>query len=114
MTEERKKYMGSISKEEREIRQAISDCRRMIKHGKEGIGKYKDRPRCFGNILLFENFKDDVRFNKIYLKSLKKRLPAPKEKIELIRGRYYMFVCSVCGASTVEGTYCPYCGQKLR
>lgn len=116
MTEERERYLASIGKEERAIRQAISDCRRMIKHGKEGIGKYKNRSRSFRNILLFENFKDDVRFNKIYLKRLKKQLPAPKERTKTTFG-VYPYQCPSCkGVLETHCTvhYCMHCGQKLR
>lgn len=104
MTEERKKYFASISKEERVIRDTITalEC---------GISIDKQSMTFNINKL---GHKKSIEKLKIIIKSLKKQLPAPKEKIELIRGRYYMFVCSVCGASSVEGTYCPYCGQKLR
>ena len=114
MTDERKKFLASISKEEQATRQAISDCRRMIKQGKEGIGKYKDRPSCFGKILL-ENFKDDVRFNKIYLKYLKKMLPAPTIEEKWESGKLFGYRCVICdNLSPHCQSYCNGCGQKLR
>ena len=112
MTPERKKYLDGISVEERLIRKAIKFQKDILWSRKKDLSTIATYPDEFGCPPRITKFA--IAETKAVIKTLKKALPAPKEKIELIKGRYYMFVCSACGASTVEGTYCPYCGQKLR
>lgn len=107
MTPERKKYLASISKEERIVRRVIDEQKSILRTCKEELNE---------NCLTFSDLDylyPMINSYKESIKVLKKELPAPKEKIDLVRNRYHMFLCPVCGAS-VDGVYCFNCGQKLR
>lgn len=109
MTDERKQYLASISKEEREIRFAIATEKSVIKLCKDGLDI------CNSSISLNAD-KNIIAKEKIILKALKKQLPAPAE-MEYDQE----YICPICNTITQapyksmrEMFYCPYCGQKLR
>lgn len=94
MTEERKEYLLSISKEERLIREELEMRKNRIKSLKEYINK--------------EN---------VIIKNLKKQLPVPT--FEFIKPYFNdlgkVNVCLSCGwEERAKRKYCPNCGQKLR
>lgn len=99
MTEERKQYLASISKEERAIRNAL----------KYNKGCLKECKRICSFNSNYYRWKEPITVTKSIIKALKKQLPAPREHA----------CCKVCGAGLVhwsgdELNYCVQCGQKLR
>lgn len=103
MTEERKEYMTSISKEELAIRLKIVISKSRIKLLKQFmvVDKYDDE--------LIREEKQTIAQEKIFIKNLKKQLPAPRGYAR----------CKVCGAVLIhwdgdKSNYCTQCGQKLR
>lgn len=109
MTDERKKYLASISKEERIIRLELSIQKNRLRYLKELI-KYPINTNDKRTML---RLMQDTRF---IIKALKKQLPAPAE---MEYGQEY--ICPICNTITQapykslhEMFYCPYCGQKLR
>lgn len=107
MTEERKKYLANISKEERIIRDQIKEYRLQISNSKFELALNSPigLPPKF--------FKQIIRCNKTLIKALKKQLPAPKVVCET---KYMVMIsCPRCRiGDMLFGDYCPYCGQKLR
>jgi len=106
MTEERKKYLASISKEERAIRSELyseeirlSDLKWNVK-----FSPYKDVRTTSLEL---------IKETKIIIKALKKQLPAP---MAYLRDEYATYIgCSVCKYHTQPYfTHCYKCGQKLR
>lgn len=106
MTEERKQYLKSISKEEREIRFAIATEKSFIKLCKDGLDI------CNSSISLNAD-KNIIATEKIILKALKKQLPAPRKEYQ---NEYLDYcLCPICcWCVNHERDYCPRCGQKLR
>lgn len=107
MTEERRKYLASIGKEERKIRIAIAE-------EKSFISICKDHLNCsrYKNKTTYEM----IASAKTKIKALKKQLPAPAE-MECEQE----YICPMCNTITQapyksmrEMFYCPFCGQKLR
>ena len=103
MTEERKQYLASISKEERVIRLAIAE-------EKSFIGMCKDHLNCGCRTKTTYKM---IATTKAKIKSLKKQLPAPTTEVE--HEHLYSYQCPICKAGIVYfPCYCPDCGQKLR
>ena len=112
MTEERRKYMHSISKEEWFIRDKIDELKHEIRVNKSLLSRRSKeltgRTMChFG-----------VAENKVVIKLLKKQLPAPRTIKTILVGRetVQMMTCPNCGnyVRIFSDNYCPTCGQKLR
>lgn len=103
MTEERKRYLASISREERAIREHLY----LLKCN---ITWYK-RFLCVDK--LDKCAKEDIRFTKILIKALRKQLPVP---VQCMSNKFIVKTfCAVCkGKICDEENYCPTCGQKLR
>ena len=101
MTPERRKYIESISNEERAIRNAIDHLKIFIRNDKDGLKNGIDAT--------IDGLKWDIRNCKYVIKALKKQLPAP-----ILAGE----TCSVCDFSHEDSlifpSYCTCCGQKLR
>lgn len=110
MTPERKKYLASISKEERIIRNAIGLYRTNIFFRKRYLnsGRDKDKP------VRLSQEKRGIGETKTIIKNLKKRLPAPKKEVDI--GLYWAILnCPICRTTTpIHAGYCLCCGQKLR
>ena len=107
MTEERKKFLVSVSKEELAIRYAIKHQQDVISNCKEDL----TNPWLFSapaNILKLQ-----IADTKAIIKALKKQLPAPKIPLEL-NEVVFPRTCSVCKYPLAEYSYCPCCGQRLR
>lgn len=108
MTEERKKYLASISKEEWIIRLNIIGLKARIRDEKFWLNHVTGDTE--------EQIKQTLwRINsiKIIIKSLKKQLPAPLE--QCFDGRIHYIGCSVCKFQAEPYyAHCPCCGQKLR
>ena len=103
MTEERRKYLASISKEEQHIRFLINLGKLQIKNTKCCINEDNEYNK--------EILKVELSVWKTNIKALKKQLPAPT--ISLIN---YHCNCPKC-KFFVDGendNYCYNCGQKLR
>lgn len=103
MTEERKQYLASISKEERAIREGIS-------YHKDLIKSLKDIFNCDDGVVK-NSWKFAIAKEKTVIQSLKKQLPAPTR----------FGSCVICGSKQPKGhirfysySYCAECGQKLR
>lgn len=107
MTEKRKQYLASISKEERAIRRAIKYQQEFISLSKKDLANPWIFTPC-GSIL-----KRQITECKGIIKALKKQLPAP---VKFIRdGKWAYNSCSVCkDAVNEDELYCHTCGQKLR
>ena len=105
MTEERKQYLASISKEERAIRDMLLILKSEIKTTKVYLSHEPNN----------KIKKDDLYFFNIIIKALKKRLPARVKKTKDFYD-FYSYDCSVCGTpiETFNDKYCGNCGQKLR
>ena len=108
MTEERRKYLASISKEERTIRELIENCKRTIKHYKILMNEDKEDTEYINDV-----GKPQIAIRKFLIKALKKQLPAPRIPLEL-NEVVFPCACSVCKYPFAEYSYCPTCGQKLR
>lgn len=107
MTDERRKYLASISKEEHIIRFKIIEQKARIKDEKFWLNhvecnKEQIRQTCWRIYCI-----------KTIIKSLKKRLLAPRIPLEL-NEVVFPCACSVCKYPLAEDSYCPCCGQKLR
>lgn len=107
MTEERKKYLASISKEERAIRASLEIEHYELKANKELVNAYKDSKEYY------KQYKEGIARAKTTIKALKKQLPAPKK---MIWSCFEECVCPICeeGVQQEYDNYCPNCGQKLR
>ena len=101
MTEERKKYLAGISREERVIRSDIEYQKYKIADEKSALNYQvcDDVQRKYVLKL--------IRARKIIIKTLKKQLHA---------SRKVSFTCPVCGGDGLESamSYCFRCGQRLR
>ena len=108
MTDERKQYLKSISKEERTIRELIEKRKRTIKHYKILMNEDKEDTEYINDV-----GKPQIAIRKFLIKALKKQLPAPT--VEVKRGHLYSYQCPICKAGIVYyPCYCSECGQKLR
>ena len=113
MTEERKKYLDSISKEERAIRLELRIQKNRIRYLKEMM----EYPIYMNDKRTMLRLMKDTRF---IIKCLKKRLPAPIiegfEKISWYNALVYVDVCPICKQTIFdyESNCCPCCGQRLR
>lgn len=111
MTEERERYIAGISKEERKIRFAIATEKSVMKLCKDSLAT------CNSSITLNAN-KKLIAKEKIIVKTLKKRLPAPRTIKTILVGRktVQMMTCPNCGnyVRIFSDNYCATCGQKLR
>lgn len=107
MTEERKKYLANISKEERVSRVELSIQKNRLRYLKELI-KYSINTNDKRTML---RLMQDTRF---IIKYLKKQLPAPRKEIDI--GLYWsIFNCPICRTTIpIHASYCLCCGQKLR
>lgn len=106
MTDERKQYLASISKEERAIREEIS-------YHKDLIKSLKDIFNCDDGVIK-NSWKFAIAKEKTIIKSLKKQLPAPRKTYH---NEYLLnyCLCPIClWYANHERCYCPQCGQKLR
>ena len=100
MTEERKKYLASISEEERTIRNAL----------KYNKGCLKECKRICSLNSNYYRWKEPITVTKSIIKSLKKQLPAP-----FWVSKSNTYYCPICGNMANNGReYCSWCGQKLR
>lgn len=110
MTDERKRYIAGISKEERTIRELIKNSKRTIKHYKILMNEDKEDTEYINDV-----GKPQIAIRKFLIKALKKQLPA---RVKKTKGFYdfYSYDCSVCGTpiETFNDKYCGNCGQKLR
>lgn len=105
MTDERKKYLASISKEERAIRQALAEEKGLISLCKNELNRI-----CFSKRNATYKM---LNTSKTRIKALKKQLPAPIDTHDW--GVRLVNHCGVCGVSCITWhKYCPRCGQKLR
>lgn len=111
MTEERKKYLASISVEERAVRLAIKEYQSKIKNLKLNLTEWGDTFRE-DFVLLHRNH---IALYKKTVKALKKQLPAP---LILKRNSWLhqeWFECPAChNVINFESKYCDDCGQKLK
>ena len=108
MTEERKKYLASISREEKVIRFKIIEQKARIKSEKFWLNhvecnKEQIQQTCWRIYCI-----------KTIIKNLKKQLPAPI--VEAKHEHLYSYQCPICKAGIVlyNFCYCSDCGQKLR
>lgn len=103
MTDERKKYLASISKKERIIRERLLWLRYEIKDCKCAISH---NPNKFN--------KEELYFFQTIVKALKKQLPAPIKETNLSYEKLNR--CPICGIFIrfCDINYCCNCGQKLR
>lgn len=106
MTEERKKYLASIRKEERVIRDEVKFKKRIVSMLKLCVKLSENNNER-------SSHKQRISDLKTVIKSLKKQLPAP---VKFVRdGKWAYNSCSVCkGAINEDELYCHNCGQKLR
>lgn len=105
MTEERKRYLASISKEEKVIREALAEERQFVKYCKEKLDYFGGSEKTYKMITTAKS----------KIKTLKKQLPAPRKEINI--GRYLTFFnCPICRTkiTPVHAGYCLCCGQKFR
>ena len=109
MTPERRKYLASISKEERAIRELIENSKRTIKHYKILMNEDKEDTEYINDV-----GKPQIAIRKFLIKELKKALPAPRhEQYDYISDSSWLD-CS-CGRGVYPTQpYCMWCGQKLR
>lgn len=113
MTEERKKYLASISVEERAIRNVIGYQKIRIYNNKFFLSSHILCKAVKGMNLSFNFAKREIREAKFIIKALKKQLPAP---VKFVRdGKWAYVSCSVCKGAIIEDElYCHNCGQKLK
>lgn len=107
MTEQRKKYLNNISKEERAIRGQINISKHRIKLLKKFI--VEDNQDCMFTL----EEKQTIATEKHIIKALKKQLPAPRKAYQ---NEYLDYcLCPICRWYANHHTnYCSKCGQKLR
>lgn len=108
MTNEREKFLASISKEERVIRQYILAYEKKIKIFKHYMNDDEE------DTDYIRDARCEIAKRKIIIKSLKKQLPAPRIKLELTNGVVFPSTCSICKYPFTEANYCAVCGRKLR
>lgn len=103
LTNERRKFLASISEEERIIRKQIRDYKYAICNCKDELS---ERPKSIW-------LRVELREYKVVLKNLKKQLPAPRKEYQ---NEYLDYcLCPICRwYANHERGYCPKCGQKLR
>ena len=112
MTDERRKFLASISKEEHIIRLKIIKLKARMKSEKfwlnhDKCNKEQIRQACWRICCI-----------KTVIKSLKKQLPAPRKRKTFWVGgeRGHLLTCPKCEnyVKPFSDNYCPTCGQKLR
>lgn len=108
MTEERKKFLANISKEERLLRNSLEIEHYELKANKELANAYKNsKEYC-------KQYKEGIAMAKTTIKALKKQLPAPRVICEDYFGCSVLLEC-VCGKGVYpKQKYCENCGRKLR
>lgn len=109
MTPERRKYIASISNEERAIRSELYSKKIRLSDLKWNVkfSTYKDVRTTSLEL---------IKETKIIIRALKKQLPAPLLERPICLGSEMYYFCSACGIVLISDTdnYCFKCGQKLR
>lgn len=112
MTPERKKYLKSISNEERAIRYQLKIHNACICNCKYDLNFNK---HC---IIPYSVLTETIRDEKNIIKALKKQLPAPRKRKTFWVGgeRGHLLTCPKCEnyVKPFSDNYCATCGQKLR
>lgn len=110
MTDERKKYLASISKEEQIIRKTIHYYHKCLVGNKRCLKQYRKN----GLPCLLKETREQIRETKVLVKALKKQLPAPRhEQYDYISDSSWLD-CG-CGKGVYPTQpYCMWCGHKLR
>lgn len=113
MTEERKKYLANIGREELEIRKKIIQLKRVVRFNKLCLNT-KGCSDLVAFMLWTPTPQSNIRETKAIIQSLKKQLPAPRKEIDI--GLYWaIFNCPKCRTTIpIHAGYCLCCGQKLR
>ena len=114
MTEERRRYLASISKEEQAIRKLIENRKRTIKHYKILMNEDKEDTNYINDV-----GKPQIAIQKFLIKVLKKQLP--QELVFHNEPNYWCWDCPTChykilnldGKLDPIRIYCPKCGQKI-
>lgn len=109
MTEQRKKYLDNISKEEQAIRKQLRYYHREIVGSKWNLKYYKNKDVPW----VINEVQENIRNYKTIIKALKKQLSAPRKAYQ---NEYLDYcLCPICRWYANHHTsYCSKCGQKLR
>ncbi|MCQ2581904.1 MAG: HNH endonuclease [Alphaproteobacteria bacterium] len=112
LTPERKKFLASISEEERAIRNVIGYQKMIIYNNKFFLSSRILCKTVKGMKFHSDSAKREIREAKAVIKNLKKLLPAPRRYWSSFR---LACNCPICNNQVIKkDDYCPCCGQKLR